>query len=271
MEIKEILQNSGFRFNKALGQNFITDKNLLSSIVLDAGVTSDDVVVEIGTGAGTLTREIAEKAKKVYSFELDRNLVPVLAQTLAGLDNVEVIYRDVLKMKDQEIIDIVGKDFKVVANLPYYVTTPMVLRFLNSTLSPKSITVMVQEEVAERFTATAGDKEYSSISASLAVIANTEITRKVSRKLFYPMPQVDSAIVKITPVDKYVKEDVEKATSLIKLAFLMRRKTLYNNLKNNYSKENILSAFEKLGFMEDIRGERLSPDDFVNLSRLLDK
>ncbi len=269
MELKEILQNSGFRFNKALGQNFITDKNLLSSIVTDAEVTSEDIIVEIGTGAGTLTRALAQKAKKVFSFELDRNLVPVLANTLSGLDNVEVVYRDVLKMDDKELVDIVGKDFKVVANLPYYVTTPMLLRFLMSTLCPKSITIMVQEEVAERFAATASSKEYSSISATISILADAEITRRVSRKLFYPAPQVDSAVVKISPRAKYPKEDAAKAISLVKLAFLMRRKTLYNNLKNTYSKDMILSAFEELSLPEDIRGERLTPDDFVSLARLL--
>ncbi len=269
MEIRDILKSAGFRFNKALGQNFITDTNLLNSIVADAKVTSQDVVVEIGTGAGTLTRAISEKASKVYSFELDRNLVPVLAQTLAGRDNVEVVYRDVLKMSDEDLRDIVGDDFAVVANLPYYVTTPMVLRFLFSTLKVKSITVMVQQEVAERFCAPAGDKEYSSISASLALVADTQITRKVSRKLFYPMPQVDSAVVTIVPNRKYDDETLEKTLKLIKLAFLMRRKTLYNNLKNDYSRESILSAFSALDLPEDIRGERLTPEQFVSLAKIL--
>ncbi len=271
MEIREILKASGFKFNKALGQNFITDTNLLNSIVADAGVTREDVVVEIGTGAGTLTRAIADKAKKVFSFELDRNLVPVLACSLSGVDNVEVVYRDVLKMTDTELEDLVGEEFSVVANLPYYVTTPMVLRFLFSTLKVKSITVMVQKEVAERFCATAGEKEYSSISASLAIVADTQITRKVSRTLFYPAPQVDSAVVTIKPKKKYDKETEDKAQRLIKLAFLMRRKTLYNNLKNDFSREAILDALSTLGLPEDVRGERLTPEQFVNLANILYK
>ncbi len=271
MEIREILAASGFKFNKALGQNFITDTNLLNSIVADAGVEHTDTVVEIGTGAGTLTRAIAEVASKVYSFELDRNLVPVLAVTLAGIDNVEVVYRDVLKTSDEELRNIVGDDVAIVANLPYYVTTPMVLRFLFSTLKISSITVMVQEEVAERFSAKAGDKEYSSISASLAILADVKITRRVSRRLFYPVPQVDSAVVRITPRHRYDKETEDATLELIRLAFLMRRKTLYNNLKNHFEKDAILSALAQLGLAEDIRGERLTPEQYVELARLLKK
>ena len=138
--IKDIIRGVDFHFNKALGQNFITDANLLDAIVADSGITSDDTVVEIGTGAGTLTRAIAKVAKKVYSFEVDRNLQPVLALSLQGIDNAEVIFRDVLKMKDDELQYIVGDSFKVVANLPYYITTPLAMRFIESSLDVKSIT-----------------------------------------------------------------------------------------------------------------------------------
>ena len=144
-KINDILIDNGFRFNHNLGQNFITDKNLLDKIVELSGVDENDVVVEIGTGAGTLTRAIAEKAKKVYSFEVDRALKPVLDETLSGLDNVEVIFKDVLKMKDKELIEIVGEKFKVVANIPYYITTALVMRFLEEGVHPSAITVMVQK------------------------------------------------------------------------------------------------------------------------------
>lgn len=146
-KIKDILIDNGFRFNHNLGQNFITDKNLLDKIVELSGVDENDVVVEIGTGAGTLTRAIAEKAKKVYSFEVDRALKPVLDETLSGLDNVEVIFKDVLKMKDKELIEIVGEKFKVVANIPYYITTALVMRFLEEGVHPSAITVMVQKKL----------------------------------------------------------------------------------------------------------------------------
>ena len=201
LNVKDILISKGFHYNKALGQNFITDGNLLSAIVSDSGVDSGDTVVEIGTGAGTLTRAIAAKAKKVFSFELDKNLISVLDLSLKGLDNVEVIFKDVLKMTDGELKEIVGGEFKVVANLPYYVTTPMIMRFLESGLDVKSITVMVQKEVADRFIATVGSKEYAAVSLAVQMRGEARVTRIVGRQMFFPMPNVDSAVVKIV-VDK---------------------------------------------------------------------
>ncbi len=269
MELKDLLNTQGFKFNKALGQNFITDKNLLSAIASDSGVGEEDTVVEIGTGAGTLTCALSDRAKKVVSFEVDRNLESVLSETLKGRDNIEVVMRDVLKMKDSEITEIVGGDFLLVANLPYYVTTPVITRFLFSLLPVKSLTVMVQKEVAERITAVPGDSEYSAISASVQLVSETRITRIVSRKLFYPSPKVDSAVIKITPVDRYKEEEKNAALALIKKAFLMRRKTLYNNLKGSYPSEKILSAIRSLGLSDSVRGEDLSSETYVELAKVL--
>lgn len=162
-ELKEILKEKSFRFNKNLGQNFLTDTNLLRAIVSDSGLEEGETVVEIGTGAGTLTRALAEKAGKVISFEVDENLKPVLEETLSGLDNVEVIFGDVLKMSDKEIAAITGGEFRVVANIPYYITTGLIMRFVESGLPVKSITVMIQKEVAERLVAKENTGDYGAI------------------------------------------------------------------------------------------------------------
>lgn len=269
MELKEALQSNNFRFKETLGQNFISDKNLLSAIVSDSGIGENDTVVEIGTGGGTLTTAIAEKAQKVISFEVDKNLEPVLQMTLKGHDNIEVVMRDVLKMSDDEFRTYVDGDFSLIANLPYYITTPLITRFLFSSLTPKSLTVMVQKEVALRICAKAGESEYSAISASVQLVSDTQITRTVSRKMFYPMPKVDSAVIKITPKAKFSKEETESTLKLIKLAFIMRRKTLYNNLKGAFTPEKVSKAIEELGLNPSVRGEDLTPADFVKLAKIL--
>ena len=211
INVKDILIANNYRYNKALGQNFITDTNLLNAIVCDAKVSDIDTVVEIGTGAGTLTRAIAQKAKKVYSFELDKNLIPILDVSLKGLDNVEVVFKDVLKLRDDELESIVGENFKVVANLPYYVTTPMVMRFLESGLKVDSITVMVQKEVANRLVADCKSKDYAAISLAVEMYGRASITRDVNRKMFFPVPNVDSAVVRINVErNKLVGVDYEK-------------------------------------------------------------
>ena len=225
--VKDIIRGTNFRFNKALGQNFITDANLLDAIVADSQITSDDVVVEIGTGAGTLTRAIAKVAKKVYSFEVDVNLQPVLALSLKGVDNAEVIFRDVLKMKDSELCQIVGDKFKVVANLPYYITTPLAMRFIESTLDVESITIMVQKEVALRFVAKPNTADYSAITLAIEMAGDAKITRNVSRNMFFPAPNVDSAVVRID-VDrtKLDGENVPLLHKFVRASFAMRRKRL---------------------------------------------
>ena len=271
--IKDIIRGVDFHFNKALGQNFITDSNLLDAIVADSGINGDDTVVEIGTGAGTLTRAIAKVAKKVYSFEVDKNLQPVLALSLQGVDNAEVIFRDVLKMKDDELKSVVGDSFKVVANLPYYITTPLAMRFIESTLDVKSVTIMVQKEVALRFVAKPNTADYSAITLAIEMAGNAQITRNVSRNMFFPSPNVDSAVVRID-IDR-TKLDGENAPLLHKLvrsSFAMRRKTLANNLSVAFQidKAQASAIIEEAGFSAMVRGEALSLDDYKKLTKTLE-
>lgn len=270
MKMKDLLQATSFRFNKALGQNFISDTNLLKGIVADSGVTEDDVVVEIGTGAGTLTKQIASVAKKVYSFEVDKNLEPVHALSLQGVDNVEVIFRDVLKMKDNELQDIIGTgDFKVVANLPYYITTPLIMRFLESELPVTSLTIMVQEEVGLRLVAKPNTADYSAVTLAVLLRGGATITRKVGRNMFYPAPNVDSAVVRID-IDRTKLEGENKNLihKIVRSAFAMRRKTLVNNLNATFgiSKQEAAERLNKAGLDEKVRGEALSLEDYVRLS-----
>lgn len=270
MKMKDVLQATSFRFNKALGQNFISDTNLLKGIVTDSGITPDDVVVEIGTGAGTLTRQIASVAKQVYSFEVDQNLIPVHELSLSGIDNLQVIFRDVLKMRDDEFKSIVGEgEFKVVANLPYYITTPLIMRFLESDLNVTSLTIMVQEEVGRRLVAKPNTADYSAITLAVLLRGEGTITRKVGRNMFYPAPNVDSAVVRIdVDKDKLAGENKTLIHKLVRSAFLMRRKTLVNNLNASFGLSKAEAA-EKLiaaGLDERVRGEALSLEDYVNLS-----
>lgn len=271
--IKDIIRGVDFHFNKALGQNFITDANLLDAIVADSGITSDDTVVEIGTGAGTLTRAIAKVAKKVYSFEVDRNLQPVLALSLQGVDNAEVIFRDVLKMKDDELKSVVGDSFNVVANLPYYITTPLAMRFIESSLDVKSVTIMVQKEVALRFVAKPNTADYSAITLAIEMAGDAKITRNVSRNMFFPAPNVDSAVVRID-IDraKLDGENVALLHKLVRSSFAMRRKTLANNLSVAFQidKQEAGKLIEEAGFSPMVRGEALSLDDYKKLTKTLE-
>ena len=269
INLKDIIKGTNFRFNKALGQNFISDTNLLDAIVTDSGIETGDTVVEIGTGGGTLTRSIAKVAKKVFSFEVDRNLEPVLALSLQGLDNVEVVFRDVLKMKDEELEEIVQGEFKVVANLPYYITTPLVMRFLESGLNVKSLTVMVQKEVALRLVAEPNTPDYSAITLAVKMAGEAKITRNVSRNMFFPAPNVDSAVVKID-IDRHKLdgEDFALVHKLVRSAFLMRRKTLVNNLSQAFgiSKQAATEKITSAGLDAMVRGEALGLDDYIKLS-----
>ncbi|MDD4839597.1 MAG: 16S rRNA (adenine(1518)-N(6)/adenine(1519)-N(6))-dimethyltransferase RsmA [Clostridia bacterium] len=268
--LKEIINATGFRFNKNLGQNFLTDTNLLDAIVVDAGVTANDIIVEIGTGAGTLTRSLAKIAKKVYSFELDQNLIPILDLTLKGIENVEVIFRDVLKMKDSELAEIVGGNFKVVANLPYYITTPIIMRFLESSLPIESLTIMVQKEVADRFVAKPQTKEYAAITLAIEMCGKAIITRAVNRTMFFPSPNVDSAVVRIDIEKGKVEENIFcTVKKLVHSAFAMRRKTLENNISATFgiSKAEASERMIRAGIKPMTRGEALNLEDYKNLAK----
>lgn len=271
--IKQILSDYGFRFNKQFGQNFITDTNLLQAMVKDSGVCGEDTVIEIGAGAGTLTRELAKAARKVYAFEIDRNLIPILGQTLKGCeDKVEVVFRDVQKVSDKEIDDLLGdKPYKVVANLPYYITTPIIMRFLERQRKPQSITVMIQKEVGQRLTSAADCSEYGVITLAIALEGKAKIMRDVPRQMFTPKPNVDSCIVRIDLDDKYKDVDKARVKKIIRAAFAMRRKTLVNNLMKGLgvSREAACSALNLIGVDEKARGETLDIEQYIKLSQII--
>ena len=270
-DLRSVLTKHGFQFKKQFGQNFISDKNLLESIVTASGVDENTVVVEIGCGAGTLTRALAERAKKVYAFDVDRDLQPVLAETLAGLDNVEVIFKDFTKVNLAELEAEIG-EYTVVANLPYYVTTPLVTKLLEEGEKVQGISVMVQEEVAERFAAKENTPEYGAITAAIALKGSAKIVKRVSRNLFTPRPNVDSAVVKITFERGRLGEVDETAyRKTVKCAFLNRRKTLENNLVNffGFSREQAKEILSQAGIDEKARGETLSPQRLADLTRVI--
>ncbi len=267
-DIGNIIGDTGFKFNKRYGQNFITDINLLDAIVRDAGIDGG-VVLEIGAGAGTLTTALARAADRVVSYEIDISLMPVLSRTLAGLDDrVEVVFRDVMKESDAAIDAAVGSDYALVANLPYYITTPVLMRFIERDNAPKSITVMVQKEVGDRLCAMPDTSDYGAITASVALAGRAEITRIVPRTLFYPQPKVDSCIVRIVPDDTYAAADKPLVRRIIRCAFAMRRKTLVNNLMSglSLSREAALKIIESIGVDTRVRGETLSVEQFVRLA-----
>ena len=270
-DLRSVLAKHGFQFKKQFGQNFISDTNLLASIVDASGIDENTVVVEIGCGAGTLTRAIAEKAKKVYAFDVDTCLQPVLAETLAGLDNVEVIFRDFNKVNLPEFEQEIG-EYTVVANLPYYITTPLVTKLLEESEKVQGISIMVQEEVALRFCAKENTPEYGAITAAIALKGNAKIVKRVSRNLFYPRPNVDSAVVKIEfDRDKISVKSAKAYRQTVKCAFLNRRKTLENNLVNffNLSREQAKAVLAEVGIDEKARGETLSPERLAQLSNVI--
>ena len=270
-ELRSVLEKHGFHFKKQFGQNFISDGNLLRSIVEASGINKDTTVVEIGCGAGTLTRALAEAAKQVYAFDIDRDLQPVLAETLAGLDNVEVIFRDFNKLDLKEFEKEI-EEYTVVANLPYYITTPLVTKLLEESDKVQGLSIMVQEEVAERFCAKEDTAEYGSITAAIALKGSAKIVKRVSRNLFYPRPNVDSAVVKIEFERGRIEVKDERAyRQTVKCAFLNRRKTLENNLVNCFklSREQAKAALAEAGVDEKARGETLSPQRLAKLSDVL--
>lgn len=270
-DLRCILQKHGFSFKKQFGQNFISDTNLLASIVDASGIDENTTVVEIGCGAGTLTRAIAERAKKVYAFDVDTQLQPVLAETLAGLENVEVIFRDFNKIDLRAFEQEIGA-YTVVANLPYYITTPLVTKLLEESELVQGISVMVQEEVALRFCAQENTPDYGAITAAIALKGTAKIVKRVSRNLFYPRPNVDSAVVKITFERGRIPVVSEKAyRQTVKCAFLNRRKTLENNLVNSFSlsRETAKAVLTQAGIEEKARGEILSPHKFGELCNVL--
>lgn len=264
----QILKDNDFKFNKAYGQNFIFDKNFLKSIV-DMVVTPEDTIVEIGTGAGTLTSMMAEVAKKVISFEIDKNLQPILNETLKNYKNCEIIFQDIMKVDIEELEQKIGGDYIIVANLPYYITTPIIFKFLENAKHLKSMSIMVQLEVAERLTAKPNTKEYGAITPAIDYRANAKILKRVGRHMFTPVPNVDSAIVKIDFVDnKFKIVDSHILDETIKAVFAMRRKTIANNLKSYFhlQQPQIEDICSNSNISPSARGETLNTSNLVDLS-----
>ncbi|MGN0813110.1 MAG: 16S rRNA (adenine(1518)-N(6)/adenine(1519)-N(6))-dimethyltransferase RsmA [Candidatus Coproplasma sp.] len=270
-ELRSAIDGTGFSFKKKFGQNFISDSSLLNRIVDGAGVDGNSTVIEIGCGAGTLTKALALKAKYVYGYEIDASLKPVLSRTLAGVDNAEIIFKDFLRLRLDEIEKGLG-EYLVVANLPYYITTPLIMLFVENSEKCRSLTVMVQEEVARRLCAKANTPDYGAITASVALRGECTILERVGREMFTPSPNVDSAVVRIDLSEKRLDVDNEELyKKVVKTAFAARRKTLVNNLMNGFllsrgqAEELVISC----GFDLSVRGESLSPEQFAALANAI--
>lgn len=273
MDIKQILKDQGFRFNKQFGQNFLTDTALLNGIVDDAEIDGG-TVVEIGAGAGTLTRELAKRADKVIAFEVDRNLESVLKLTLAEFDNVQVVIGDIMRYDAQAIEDMCGTHFKVVANIPYYLTTPLIMMFVENSDKVDSLTLTVQKEVAERLAAKPSTKDYGAITVAVNAVADVTLTQELSRELFYPQPNVDSAVIRIDMNrNKYDISNRKLFRKTVKTAFAMRRKTLVNNLTVGFNLNRAVA--EQITTQSNLsvgcRGEELSVEQFVKLYRTIER
>lgn len=270
---KDIVKKYGFKFTKSLGQNFLIDDTVLMDIVEGAEVNKEDLVIEIGPGVGTLTRELLEKAKRVVSIELDSDLIPILEEELKGFDNFQLIHKDALKVNFNEIIG-EEKSVKVVANLPYYVTTPIIAKLLTGNYKFDSLTIMIQKEVAERIAAAPDTKEYGALSILVQYYCDTEIIRKVSPSSFIPQPKVESIVIKLDRLSEpRVKVQDEKLYFTISRdAFNMRRKTLWNALKPlKLEKEKLEQGFADAGIDPKRRGETLSLQEFANLTNSIYK
>lgn len=265
----------GFVFNKALGQNFLSDKNLLDAVCADAGVKEGDYVVEIGTGAATLTEAILRAGAYVYTFEVDRRLEPIIREKLAPYEGrYELVFGDVLNMNDAQFSQICAHPFKVVANLPYYVTTPLIMRFLESSLPCLGMTLTVQKEVGERICAKEGTSDYGAVTVSVQSYCEPKINRIIDKRMFFPAPKVDSCVLTLENHDnKYGIADRNLFRRTVKAVFCARRKTLENNLKSafSFSKEQCADILNELGLPPMIRGEKLSVGQFKALSDAVGK
>ena len=272
LNIKPILAKYGFRFKKEYGQNFLTDISLLNEIVERSGVDNNSTVVEIGIGAGTLTSVLAEKAKRVIGFEIDEKLRPILNDRLSAYNNVEINFIDIMKEKLENIERKIGEEYIVVANLPYYITTPLIMNFLENAKNLKSMTIMVQKEVADRFVSKEGTSDYGAITVAINLRGNAKTILDVNREKFTPVPNVDSAVVRIDiEKEKYQGVDYNAVREVVKCAFQNRRKTLLNNLSTYYKLPKITAEkiLEKCDIDKTFRGERLSALEFIKLSEEL--
>jgi len=275
---KEILKKHNFFFKKSLGQNFLVDSNILEKMVEKSGITKESGVIEIGPGIGALTEELALSAKKVLAFEIDDRLLPILADTLAPYNNVKVVHEDILEAKVEERIaeefaDIT--DLHIVANLPYYITTPILFTLLEKDLPITSITIMIQKEVAERMAAKPGTKDYGSLTIAVQYYTRPEVIMEVPKRVFMPEPNVISAVLKLTKREKPLVqvEDERYFFTIVRASFAHRRKTLRNNLighlKGRLSKGEIDEVLSRANIDGNRRGESLSIEEFARLSDAL--
>lgn len=270
----EVLQKYRFNFQKKFGQNFLIDTHVLDKIIDASGVTEDDFVLEIGPGIGTMTQYLCERAREVVAVEIDKNLIPILSDTLKNYSNVTVINEDILKLDICKLAEEKnqGKPIKVVANLPYYITTPIIMGLFESHVPIDSITIMVQKEVAERMQEGPGSKEYGALSLAVQYYAKPEIVANVPPNCFMPRPNVGSAVIRLTRHEKppVEVEDEKLMFRIIRASFNQRRKTLANGLNNSpeihLPKEVIQESIVSLGVPENIRGEALSLEQFAELS-----
>ena len=272
-----VLQKYGFNFQKKFGQNFLIDTHVLDKIIAAAEIGSDDFVLEIGPGIGTMTQYLAESAREVVAVEIDKNLIPILEDTLSAYDNVTVINDDILKVDIQKLAEEKngGKPIKVVANLPYYITTPIIMGLFESEVPLSSITVMVQKEVADRMQTGPGSKDYGALSLAVQYYAEPYIVENVPPNCFMPRPAVGSAVIRLTRYEKKPVEVKDPAFmfKLIRASFNQRRKTLQNGLHNSSElqlpKEKVVQALEEMGLPAAVRGEKLDLAQFARLADLL--
>lgn len=274
---RNIIDKYEFSLKKKFGQNFLIDQNILNTIVEGAKVNKEDIVLEIGPGIGSLTQYLAEEAKEVIAVEIDKTLIPILEETLEEYDNVTIIQDDVLKIDLKKFFEdrYHGQKIKVVANLPYYITTPIIMKFFEEHIPVESITVMVQKEVADRMQAKPSTKDYGALSLAVQYYSVPEIIVQVPPSCFIPKPNVGSTVISLVTSDRYTKQEAKDQFlfELIKGAFQQRRKTLVNTLSHqsyiHSSKEEIKEALIKMGLSETVRGEALSLQEFITLSKLL--
>ncbi|MDE6405395.1 MAG: 16S rRNA (adenine(1518)-N(6)/adenine(1519)-N(6))-dimethyltransferase RsmA [Lachnospiraceae bacterium] len=272
----EILRKYQFRMQKKYGQNFLIDANILAKIVEAARITEEDCVLEIGPGIGTMTQYLAEAAGQVIAVEIDRGLIPILEETLSPYDNVTVLCEDILKVDLAALAEKSGgRPIKVVANLPYYITTPIIMALFESRMPLASITVMVQSEVAERMQTGPGSKEYGALSLAVQYYAKPETVAKVPASCFLPRPNVDSTVVRLTRYEKPPVEAADEAFlfAVIRASFNQRRKTLVNGLANagglSVTREQVETVLEEMGLLPTVRGETFSLERFAELSNRL--
>ena len=274
---KEVVNKHNFKFSKSLGQNFLIDDNVIDRILEGARLSETDRIIEVGPGIGTLTREMGKVAENVVAIEIDKTLIPILKETLADLDNVEVVNEDILKVDVQGLINekLNGGPVKLVANLPYYITTLIVMKFLEEDIPVTDIVVMVQKEVADRMNAKPSTKDYGALSVAVQYYCDTEIVAKAPRHMFVPQPNVDSIVIGLHVRDekKYVVDNEEIFFKTVKASFGQRRKTLLNSLGGLgfLSKDEIREALQAANIDEKRRGETLSIDEFANLSNEINK